>query len=82
MCCDDDMRTQPPGYIFTCGFKSRTLFRSSVDLGALCVHECEIIGKGGVSGDKEQGTGGMQSCDWCWVCKGWMCSVLCAMVDF
>jgi hypothetical protein len=36
------------GYIFPDGFKSRTLFRSSVALDSLCVHECDIIGKGGV----------------------------------
>ncbi|GAX78635.1 hypothetical protein CEUSTIGMA_g6073.t1 [Chlamydomonas eustigma] len=34
------------GYIFTCGFKSRLLFRSSVNLDALCVHECEVLGEG------------------------------------
>ena len=36
------------GYIFPEGFKSRTLFRSSVALDSLCVHECDIIGKGGM----------------------------------
>ena len=36
------------GYIFPEGFKSRTLFRSSVALDSLCVHECDIIGKGGL----------------------------------
>ncbi|CAD7703988.1 unnamed protein product [Ostreobium quekettii] len=35
------------GYIFPEGFKSRLTFRSSVDLNALCVHECDIIAKGG-----------------------------------
>ena len=35
------------GYIFPEGFKSRTLFRSSVALDSLCVHECDIIGRGG-----------------------------------
>ena len=35
------------GYIFPEGFKSRTLFRSSVALDSLCVHECDVIGKGG-----------------------------------
>ncbi|KAL4451372.1 hypothetical protein ABPG77_009444 [Micractinium sp. CCAP 211/92] len=35
------------GYIFPEGFHSRTLFRSSVAIDQLCVHECYIIGKGG-----------------------------------
>jgi len=35
------------GYIFPAGFKSRVLFRSSVDLDKLCYHECEIVGSGG-----------------------------------
>ena len=35
------------GYIFPDGFKSRTLFRSSVALDSLCVHECDVIGRGG-----------------------------------
>lgn len=34
------------GYIFPLGFKSRLLFRSSVELDALCYHECEILGPG------------------------------------
>lgn len=35
------------GYIFPEGFKSRTLFRSSVAIDSLCVHECDVIGRGG-----------------------------------
>ena len=35
------------GYIFPIGFKSRTQFRSSVDLDGHCMHECEVIGEGG-----------------------------------
>ena len=35
------------GYIFPEDFHSRTLFRSSVALDQLCVHECYIVGKGG-----------------------------------
>jgi hypothetical protein len=35
------------GYIFPEGFHARTLFRSSVALDSLCVHECYVIGKGG-----------------------------------
>lgn len=35
------------GYIFPAGFKSRLLFRSSINLDAMCIHECEIIGHGG-----------------------------------
>lgn len=31
------------GYIFPLGFKSKTHFRSSIDLDAMCVHECEIV---------------------------------------
>ncbi|KAL4855620.1 putative lysine-specific demethylase JMJ16 [Chlorella vulgaris] len=35
------------GYIFPQGFQSRTLFRSSVAIDQLCVHECHVVGKGG-----------------------------------
>ncbi|KAG2440637.1 hypothetical protein HYH02_010216 [Chlamydomonas schloesseri] len=35
------------GYIFPAGFKASTSFRSSVDLDALTVHTCEVIGEGG-----------------------------------
>lgn len=35
------------GYIFPMGFHSRTLFRSSVALDQLCVHECFIEGNQG-----------------------------------
>lgn len=35
------------GYIFPAGFHSRTLFRSSVALDSLCVHECYVVGQGG-----------------------------------
>jgi hypothetical protein len=35
------------GYIFPMGFHSRTLFRSSVALDQLCVHECFIEGNKG-----------------------------------
>ena len=38
-------RRARPGYIFPAGFKSRLVFRSSVELESLCVHECEIIGE-------------------------------------
>lgn len=45
-------RPHPParfnaGYIFPLGFKSRLLFRSSINLDAMCIHECEILGQGG-----------------------------------
>ncbi|KAG2425505.1 hypothetical protein HXX76_013714 [Chlamydomonas incerta] len=35
------------GYIFPAGFKASTSFRSSVDLDALTVHTCEIVGEAG-----------------------------------
>ena len=35
------------GYIFPMGFVSRTLFRSSVALDQLCIHECSILGREG-----------------------------------
>ncbi|GFR53040.1 hypothetical protein Agub_g15740 [Astrephomene gubernaculifera] len=35
------------GYIFPAGFKSQTCFRSSVDLDALTVHTCEVLGESG-----------------------------------
>ncbi len=35
------------GYIFPAGFMSRIIFRSSVHLDQLCVHECSIVGQGG-----------------------------------
>ena len=31
------------GYIFPLGFRSRTRFKSSVKLDAMCMHECEIV---------------------------------------
>jgi hypothetical protein len=35
------------GYIFPDGYHSRTTFRSSVNIGATCSHDCYIIGAGG-----------------------------------
>lgn len=35
------------GYIFPMGFISRTLFRSSVALDQLCIHECTVLGEEG-----------------------------------
>ena len=35
------------GYIFPAGYFARTLFRSSVLLDQVCVHECRIVGEGG-----------------------------------
>ncbi len=35
------------GYIFPVGFKSRTQFRSSVDINEHCMHECDVIGECG-----------------------------------
>jgi len=35
------------GYIFPAGFKSRTLFRSSVAIDSLCIHECHVLGPEG-----------------------------------
>lgn len=35
------------GYIFPDGYFAKTPFRSSVQLDAICIHECRIIGKGG-----------------------------------
>jgi hypothetical protein len=35
------------GYIFPEGFKSRTLFRSSVAIDSLCIHECHVLGSEG-----------------------------------
>ncbi len=64
------------GYIFPLGYKSRLLFRSSVDLDALCVHECEVIGTGGrfwpgptfrvVAADRPQEPIDAKSCTGCW----------------
>ena len=64
------------GYIFPEGFHSRTLFRSSVALDQLCVHECYIIGKGGkywplptfkvVSLDRPEEPLIAKSCTGCW----------------
>ena len=45
--CRADAGWYNSGYIFPEGFKSRTLFRSSVAIDQLCVHECFIIGQGG-----------------------------------
>lgn len=36
------------GYIFPAGFVSRVAFRSSVALDQVCVHECRVVGRGGV----------------------------------
>jgi hypothetical protein len=33
------------GYIFPDGFHSRTLFRSSVDVDQVCIHECYVLGQ-------------------------------------
>jgi len=64
------------GYIFPEGFKSRTLFRSSVSIDQLCVHECFIIGKGGeywpaptfkvVALDRREEPLIAKSCTGCW----------------
>lgn len=64
------------GYIFPAGFKSRLLFRSSVDLDAICYHECEIIGEGGqywpgptyrvVAADRPDEPLIARSCTGCW----------------
>ena len=65
-----------PGYIFPAGFHSRTLFRSSVALDQLCVHECYIMGQGGdywpaptykvVSLDRPDEPIVAKSCTGCW----------------
>lgn len=34
------------GYIFPDGFKTRMVFRSSVDIEQLCIHECSIVSGG------------------------------------
>ncbi|KAF8065639.1 hypothetical protein HT031_003240 [Scenedesmus sp. PABB004] len=64
------------GYIFPAGFRSRLLFRSSVDLDALCLHECEILGAGGrfwpaptfvvTARDREDEPIVAKSCTGCW----------------
>lgn len=64
------------GYIFPAGFRSRLLFRSSVDLGALTLHECEIIGEGGTfwpaptfvvtARDRQDEPVVAKSCTGCW----------------
>lgn len=64
------------GYIFPAGFKSRLLFRSSVDTDALCLHECEIVGEGGnfwpaptfkvTARDREDEPVVAKSCTGCW----------------
>jgi hypothetical protein len=64
------------GYIFPAGFKSRLLFRSSVDLDALTLHECEIVGEGGqfwpaptfvvTARDREDEPIVAKSCTGCW----------------
>jgi hypothetical protein len=64
------------GYIFPAGFKSRLLFRSSVDLDALTLHECEIVGEGGqfwpaptfvvTARDREYEPIVAKSCTGCW----------------
>jgi hypothetical protein len=64
------------GYIFPAGFKSRLLFRSSVDLDALTLHECEIVGQGGAcwpaptfvvtARDREDEPIVAKSCTGCW----------------
>jgi hypothetical protein len=64
------------GYIFPEGFRSRTLFRSSVHLDQLCVHECKVVGRGGaywpaptfvvVALDRPQEPLTAKSCTGCW----------------
>lgn len=64
------------GYIFPEGFQSRTLFRSSVALDQLCVHECHIVGRGGlywpaptfkvVALDRPEDPLVAKSCTGCW----------------
>eukprot|EP00879_Flechtneria_rotunda_P012562 GHRR01013117.1.p1 GENE.GHRR01013117.1~~GHRR01013117.1.p1 ORF type:complete len:818 (+),score=413.00 GHRR01013117.1:146-2455(+) len=64
------------GYIFPAGFKSRLLFRSSVDLHALTLHECEILGEGGkywpaptfrvTARDQQDEPMTAKSCTGCW----------------
>ena len=36
------------GYIFPAGFVSRVAFRSSVSLDQVCIHECRVVGRGGL----------------------------------
>jgi F/Y-rich N-terminus len=36
------------GYIFPAGYVSRVKFRSSVAVDQMCLHECSILGAGGV----------------------------------
>jgi hypothetical protein len=64
------------GYIFPAGFKSQLLFRSSVDIDVLTLHECEIIGEGGqfwpaptfvvTARDREDQPIVAKSCTGCW----------------
>lgn len=71
-----DPRWYNAGYIFPAGFKSRLLFRSSVDLDALTLHECEIVGEGGkywpaptfvvTARDREDEPMVAKSCTGCW----------------
>lgn len=62
------------GYIFPLDFKSRTYFRSSINLDALCIHECEIV-KGEfwpsptfviVAADRPNERLSSKSCTGCW----------------
>ena len=69
------------GYIFPAGFMSRIIFRSSVHLDQLCVHECSILGEGGkfwpkptfqvVAMDRPDEPLTASSCTGCWtaVCE-------------
>ena len=64
------------GYIFPAGYKSRVIFRSSVDLESMCVHTCEILGEGGaywpaptfvvVAADRQEEPLYGRSCTGCW----------------
>ncbi|RMZ52298.1 hypothetical protein APUTEX25_001688 [Auxenochlorella protothecoides] len=64
------------GYIFPLGFVSRTLFRSSVALDQLCVHDCYVQGEGGehwpgptfrvVARDRPDEPLVAKSCTGCW----------------
>ncbi|KAK2075880.1 hypothetical protein QBZ16_001622 [Prototheca wickerhamii] len=64
------------GYIFPLGFASRTLFRSSVALDQLCVHDCYVLGESGefwpaptfsvVARDRPEAPLTAKSCTGCW----------------
>ena len=74
--CRPDSGWYNSGYIFPEGFKSRVNFRSSVELDQLCVHECEVLGRGGqywpaptfkvAAGDRTDEPIFAKSCTGCW----------------